>query len=110
MKLSELEDMPLRFHVYRVYKLLKDIVEGSYPSIDLFKDKEVKKLLDGEDLEDVKSPFWALGPNMEIDVLPLMELTTTKDVYRRKRQMKILDFFTTVNTTPLTLSPPCPTD
>lgn len=97
MRLSELEDIPLRFHVNRVYKLLSDIVNGAYPSIELFEDKEIKKLLSGEDLEDVKSPFWRLGPDMEVEVLPYMQLKTTKDVYFRRRQIKILDFFTTIN-------------
>ena len=97
MRLSELQDMPLRFHVYRVYKLLSDIVDGAYPTIELFEDKEIKKLVSGEDLDDIKSPFWRLGPEMEIEVLPIMPLKTTKDVYFRKRQMKILDFFTTIN-------------
>ena len=97
MRLSELEDMPLPFHVYRVYALLSDIVNGAYPSIELFEDKEIKKLLSGEDLEDIKSPFWRLGPDMEVEVLPCMQLKTTKDVYFRRRQIKILDFFTTIN-------------
>ena len=34
---------------------------------------------------------------MEIEQLPLMELTTTKDVYVLKRQLNILSFFTTIN-------------
>lgn len=97
MLLSELETLPLRYHVNRVYTLLSDIVNGAYPSIELFTDKEIKKLLSGEDLDDVKSPFWRLDPDMEIKPLPLMQLTTTKDVYSRNRQMKILDFFTTIN-------------
>ena len=97
MLLSELEDLTLRYHVTRVYTLLKDIVNGAYPSIDLFSNKEIETLLNGEDLEDVKSPFWRLSPDMEIKQLPPMQLTTTKDVYVRKRQLNILSFFTTIN-------------
>jgi len=97
MLLSELEDVPLRYHVNRVYTLLCDIANGAYPSIELFSDKEVEKLMKGEDLEDVKSPFWRLSADMEISRLPLMELQTTRDVYSRKRQMNILSFHTTIN-------------
>ena len=97
MLLSELENLPLRHHVNRVYTLLNDIVNGAYPSIELFTDKEVEKLLNGDDLEDVESPFWRLSTNMKIEPLPPMRLVTTKDVYRRKRQMNILSFFSTIN-------------
>lgn len=97
MLLSELDNVPLRYHVNRVYTLLFDIANGAYPSIELFTDKEVETLMKGEDLEDVKSPFWRFSANMEIDTLPLMELRTTKDVYSRRRQMNILSFFTTIN-------------
>lgn len=97
MLLSELEDVPLRYHVNRVYTLLKDIVNGAYPTIELFDDKEIKTLLSGEDLEDVKSPFFWLSPDMKVKQLPLMELRTTKDVYVRRRQMNIFSFFTTIN-------------
>lgn len=97
MLLSELEDLPLRYHVNRVYNLLSDIVNGAYPSIELFEDKEIKKLLKGQDLEDVESPFWRLGPDMKIETLPSMRLKTTRDVYSRRRQMNILSFFTTIN-------------
>ena len=97
MLLSELEGLPLRYHVNRVYTLLSDIVNGAYPSIELFEDKEIKSLLNGEDLEDVVSPFWRLSPDMKVEKLPTMRLRTTKDVYSRKRQIKILDFFTTIN-------------
>jgi hypothetical protein len=72
-------------------------VNGSYPTIEFFEDQEIKQLLRGEDLEDVKSPFWRLGPNMFVETLPAMELITTKDVYSRKRQIKILDFHSTIN-------------
>lgn len=97
MLLSELEGMPFRYYIHRVYTLLWDIANGAYPSIDLFNDKEIDTLMKGEDLEDVKSPFWKFSPNMKVEPLPLMELTTTKDVFARRRQMKILSFFTTVN-------------
>lgn len=97
MRLSDLEDVPLRYHVNRVYTLLNDIVNGAYPSIEMFTDKEIKTLLSGEDVEDVKSPFYLLSSDMEIQKLPHMKLRTTKDVYMRKRQMQILSFFTTVN-------------
>lgn len=97
MLLSELEDVPLRYHINRVYSLLTDIANGAYPSIELFSDKEVEKLMKGEDLDDVKSPFWQFSANMEVRTLPLMELKTTKDVYIRRRQMHMLSFFTTIN-------------
>jgi len=97
MLLSELEEVPLRYHINRVYTLLCDIANGAYPSIELFSDKEVEKLMKGQDLDDVKSPFWQFSANMEIQVLPLMELKTTKDVYSRRRQMHMLSFFTTIN-------------
>jgi len=97
MLLSELNDLPLRYHVKRVYSLLSDIVHGSYPSIDLFEDIEIKKLLKGEDLQDVASPFWRLSPDMKVEKLPSMLLKTTRDVYSRRRQMAILSFFTTIN-------------
>ena len=97
MLLSELEGMPFRYHIHRVYTLLWDIANGAYPSIDLFNDKEIDTLMKGEDLEDVKSPFWKFSPNMTVEPLPLMELTTTKDIFVRRRQLKILSFFTTLN-------------
>lgn len=97
MLLSELEDLPLRYHVNRVFTLLRDIVNGAYPSIEMFSDKEIEALLRGEDVEGVESPFWRLSPDMEIQQLPHMKLTTTKDVYVRKRQMQIFSFFTTIN-------------
>ena len=97
MLLSELGNLELRYHVKRVYTLLTDIVNGAYPTIDMFSDKEIKALLRGEDVEGVKSPFWLLSPDMEVQQLPHMKLTTTKDVYVRKRQMQIFSFFTTIN-------------
>ena len=97
MLLSELEDVPLRYHVNRVYTLLKDIVNGAYPTIELFDDKEIKTLLSGEDLKDVESPFWRLSPDMKVETLPSMRLKTTKDVYVRRRQMNIFSFFSTIN-------------
>jgi len=95
--LSELDDLQLRYHVNKIYELLNDIVHGAYPTIELFDDKEIKKLLKGEDLEDVASPFWGLCPDMQVRVLPSMQLKTTRDVYKRQRQMNILSFFTTIN-------------
>jgi len=97
MLLSEVEDLPLRYHVKRVYDLLNDIVHGAYPCIDFFDNKEIRTLMNGEDLDDVKSPFWGLSTNMQVSVLPSMQLKTTKDVYSRRRQMNILSFFTTIN-------------
>ena len=90
MLLSELDNVPLRYHVNRVYTLLSDIANGAYPSIELFTDKEVETLMKGEDLEDVKSPFWRFSANMEIDTLPLMELRTTKDGVGEVRRPEVM--------------------
>lgn len=97
MRLSDLGDLRLRYHVNRVFLLIKDIVNGAYPSIEFFSNEEIQTLLRGENLQDVKSPFLNFLPDMEIEQLPLMELTTTKDVYVLKRQLNILSFFTTIN-------------
>ena len=97
MLLSELESLPLRKYIEKIYQLLVDIINGAIPVLEYFTDHEMKKLLRGEDLEDINTPFVGLKLDMVVARLPSMELKTTRDVYFRKRQMKLLSFFETIN-------------
>jgi len=89
--------LPMRDHIEKIYDLLIDIINGAVPDLKFFTDNEMKKLIQGDDLEDIKSPFFGLSINMVVNKLPLMELKTTKDVYYRNRQMNLLSFFETIN-------------
>jgi len=97
MILSEMGALPMREHIETIYDLLMDIINGAVPELKFFTDNEMNKLIQGEDLEDIKSPFLGLSINMVVNKLPLMELKTTKDVYYRNRQMNLLSFFETIN-------------
>ena len=97
MLLSEMGNLDIRDHIKQIYDLLLDIIHGNYPMIDLFTSEEIKRLMKGEEVGNIKSPFVGIDKNMEIKKFPLMRLKTTRDVYFRKRQMSLNVFFDTIN-------------
>ena len=97
MLLSEMGNLDIRDHIKQIYDLLLDIIHGNYPMIDLFTSEEIKRLMKGEEVGNIKSPFVGIDKNMEIKKFPLLRLKTTSDVYLRKRQMSLNVFFDTIN-------------
>ena len=97
MLLSEMASLDVRDHVKQIYDLLLEIINGNYPMVDMFTSEEIQRLMKGERVGNIKSPFVGINENMEIKKFPLMRLQTTRDVYFRKRQMNLNVFFDTIN-------------
>ena len=96
MLLSELEGH-VEGETKKIFDVLWSIVSGKIPKLDFFTTYEVRRLLDGYDVDGVRSPFRLLGKNMVVRTLPLMILQTTEDKHMRRRQMSLCRFFDTVN-------------